>query len=55
MKIRASQRRAMAKVGGWRIKNALRATGHLDAVLTSTDVSAERARRIRVERLPAGR
>lgn len=38
VKIRASQLRPMAKAGGWRIKFALYATEHLDAVLSSTQL-----------------
>lgn len=38
VKIRASQLRPMAKAGGWRIKYALRATEHLDAVLSATQL-----------------
>lgn len=38
VKIRASQLRPMAKTGGWRLKMALFATTHLDAVLSSTQL-----------------
>jgi len=38
VKIRASQLRPMAKTGGWRLKMALFATAHLDAVLSSTQL-----------------
>lgn len=38
VKIRASQLRPMAKTGGWRVKFALFATEHLDAVLSSTQL-----------------
>lgn len=38
VKIRASQLRPMAKTGGWRVKFALRATEHLDAVLSATQL-----------------
>ena len=38
VKIRASQLRPMAKHGGWRVKFALRATEHLDAVLSATQL-----------------
>ena len=38
VKIRASQLRPMAKAGGWRVKYALKATEHLDAVLSATQL-----------------
>ena len=38
VKIRASQLQPMAKTGGWRVKFALRATDHLDAVLSATQL-----------------
>ncbi len=38
VKVRASQLRPMAKHGGWRVKFALRATEHLDAVLSATQL-----------------
>ena len=38
VKIRASQLRPMAKTGGWRVRLALFATEHLDAVLSSTQL-----------------
>lgn len=38
VKVRASQLRPMAKAGGWRIKLALQATEHLDAVLSATQL-----------------
>ncbi len=38
VKIRASQLRPMAKTGGWRVRMALFATTHLDAVLSSTQL-----------------
>lgn len=38
VKVRASQLRPMAKAGGWRIKLALQATDHLDAVLSATQL-----------------
>ena len=38
VKIRASQLRPMAKTGGWRVRMALFATSHLDAVLSSTQL-----------------
>ena len=38
VKIRASQLRPMAKTGGWRVKFALQATEHLDAVLSATQL-----------------
>ena len=38
VKVRASQLRPMAKAGGWRIKFALKATEHLDAVLSATQL-----------------
>ena len=38
VKVRASQLRPMAKTGGWRVKYALRATEHLDAVLSATQL-----------------
>ncbi len=38
VKIRASQLRPMARAGGWRIKYALKATEHLDAVLSATQL-----------------
>jgi CBS domain containing-hemolysin-like protein len=38
VKIRASQLKPMAKTGGWRVKYALRATEHLDAVLSATQL-----------------
>jgi CBS domain containing-hemolysin-like protein len=38
VKVRASQLRPMAKTGGWRVKFALRATEHLDAALSATQL-----------------
>ncbi len=38
VKIRASQLRPLAKTGGWRVRMALFATTHLDAVLSSTQL-----------------
>jgi CBS domain containing-hemolysin-like protein len=38
VKIRASQLRPMKKTGGWRVKFALQATEHLDAVLSATQL-----------------
>ena len=38
VKIRASQLRPMAKTGGWRVRFALQATAHLDAVLSATQL-----------------
>ncbi len=38
VKVRASQLRPMAKTGGWRVKFALQATEHLDAVLSATQL-----------------
>jgi hypothetical protein len=38
VKIRASQLRPMARTGGWRVRLALFATEHLDAVLSSTQL-----------------
>jgi CBS domain containing-hemolysin-like protein len=38
VKVRASQLRPLAKVGGWRVKYALKATAHLDAVLSATQL-----------------
>jgi CBS domain containing-hemolysin-like protein len=38
VKVRASQLRPLAKTGGWRIKFALRATKHLDAALSATQL-----------------
>ncbi len=38
VKVRASQLRPMAKSGGWRVKFALQATEHLDAVLSATQL-----------------
>lgn len=38
VKVRASQLRPMAKAGGWRVKFALRATDHLDAALSATQL-----------------
>src|ERR1043165_4117763 len=38
VKIRASQLRPMAKTGGWRVKFALKATEHLDAALSATQL-----------------
>ncbi len=38
VKVRASQLRPLAKTGGWRVKFALKATEHLDAVLSATQL-----------------
>src|SRR4051812_22231665 len=38
VKVRASQLRPLAKKGGWRVKFALRATQHLDAALSATQL-----------------
>jgi CBS domain containing-hemolysin-like protein len=38
VKVRVSQLRPMAKTGGWRVKFALRATEHLDAALSATQL-----------------
>ncbi len=38
VKIRASQLRPLAKTGGWRVKLALKATAHLDASLSATQL-----------------
>lgn len=38
VKVRASQLRPLAKQGGWRVKFALRATKHLDAALSATQL-----------------
>lgn len=38
VKVRASQLRPLAKTGGWRVKYALQATEHLDAVLSATQL-----------------
>ena len=38
VKIRASQLRPMLKTGGWRVKFALKATEHLDAALSATQL-----------------
>lgn len=38
VKVRASQLRPLAKKGGWRVKLALKAIGHLDAVLSATQL-----------------
>src|SRR3954467_3797715 len=38
VKVRASQLKPMAKTGGWRVKFALRATEHLDAALSATQL-----------------
>lgn len=38
VKVRASQLRPLAKTGGWRVKFALRATKHLDAALSATQL-----------------
>jgi CBS domain containing-hemolysin-like protein len=38
VKVRASQLRPMKKTGGWRVKFALQATEHLDAVLSATQL-----------------
>lgn len=38
VKVRSSQLRPMAKTGGWRVKFALRATEHLDAALSATQL-----------------
>jgi CBS domain containing-hemolysin-like protein len=38
VKVRASQLRPMAKKGGWRVKVALKATEHLDAALSATQL-----------------
>ena len=38
VKIRASQLQPMIKTGGWRVKFALRATQHLDAALSATQL-----------------
>ncbi|MEO6567547.1 MAG: hemolysin family protein [Opitutaceae bacterium] len=38
VKVRASQLRPLAKKGGWRVKFAIRATKHLDAALSATQL-----------------
>lgn len=38
VKVRASQLRPLAKTGGWRVKLALKATSHLDASLSATQL-----------------
>jgi CBS domain containing-hemolysin-like protein len=38
VKVRASQLRPLKKTGGWRVKFALQATEHLDAVLSATQL-----------------
>ncbi len=38
VKVRASQLRPLARKGGWRVKFALRATKHLDAALSATQL-----------------
>ena len=38
VKVRASQLQPMKKSGGWRVKFALQATEHLDAVLSATQL-----------------
>lgn len=38
VKVRASQLRPMAKTGGWRVKLAIKATQHLDAALSATQL-----------------
>jgi CBS domain containing-hemolysin-like protein len=38
VKVRASQLRPLAKKGGWRVKLALKATEHLDAALSATQL-----------------
>jgi CBS domain containing-hemolysin-like protein len=38
VKVRASQLRPLAKTGGWRVKFALKATDHLDAALSATQL-----------------
>ena len=38
VKVRASQLQPMVKTGGWRVKFALRATQHLDAALSATQL-----------------
>ena len=38
VKVRASQLRPMKKTGGWRVRFALQATEHLDAVLSATQL-----------------
>jgi CBS domain containing-hemolysin-like protein len=38
VKVRGSQLRPMLKTGGWRVKFALKATEHLDAVLSATQL-----------------
>lgn len=38
VKVRASQLRPMLKTGGWRVKFALKATEHLDAALSATQL-----------------
>src|SRR3954471_11480895 len=38
VKVRASQLRPLEKSGGWRVKFALRATEHLDAALSATQL-----------------
>jgi CBS domain containing-hemolysin-like protein len=38
VKVRASQLRPMAKKGGWRVRFALKATDHLDAALSATQL-----------------
>ena len=38
VKVRASQLRPLAKRGGWRVKLAIKATEHLDAALSATQL-----------------
>lgn len=42
VKVRASQLHPLAKSGGWRVKFALKATEHLDAALSATQLSGRR-------------
>ena len=47
VKIRSSQLRPMVKTGGWRVKFALKATEHLDAALSATQLGVTLARNVR--------
>src|SRR4051812_43985008 len=38
VKVRASQLQPLAKTGGWRVRFALKATKHLDAALSATQL-----------------
>src|SRR3954470_6112156 len=38
VKVRTSQLRPLAKTGGWRVQFALKATQHLDAALSATQL-----------------